>query len=128
MLYNLIGGAIDSPGWPRGQEVQSGFTKKFGTAPGVYGSALYEEANIYFRALAKVGDPAKHEAIGKAIGAEVMDAAPGPVAFDPKTHLALQDDNHIPVTFWQIRDGKRVLVGPVKYATGKFQPPPWIAP
>lgn len=128
VLYNLIGGAIDSPGWPRGQEVQSGFTKKFGMAPGVYGSALYEEANIYFRALAKVGDPAKHEQIGKAIGAEVMDAAPGPVAFDPKTHLALQDDNHIPVTFWQIRDGKRVLVGPAKYAAGKFQPPPWIAP
>lgn len=128
VLYNLIGGAIDSPGWPRGQAVQAGFTKKFGQAPGVYGSALYEEANLYFRALAKVGDPSKHAEIGKAIGADTFEAAPGPVSFDPKTHLAVQDNDHIPVTFWQIVDGKRILVGPAKYATGKFQSPPWIKP
>jgi branched-chain amino acid transport system substrate-binding protein len=126
VLYNLIGGPIDSPGWPRGQQVQAMLTKKFGTAPGVYGAALYEEANIYFRALDTVGDPTNHEAIGKAIGAETFDTAPGPLAFDPKTHLALQDNDHIPVTFWQIWDGKRALIAPAKYATGTFQLPPWI--
>ena len=126
VLYNLIGGAIDSPNWPRGQSVQAALTKTFGVAPGVYGAALYEEANIYFHALAKVKDPAKHEEIGKAIGADTYDAAPGPLAFDPKTHLAVQDNDHIPVTFWQIWDGKRTLVAPAKYATGSFQLPPWI--
>jgi branched-chain amino acid transport system substrate-binding protein len=38
----------------------------------------------------------------------------------------VQDDDHIPVTFYQIWDGNRVLVGPKKYATGEFKLPPWI--
>lgn len=126
VLYNLIGGAIDSPNWPRGQEVNKKLTDKFGVKPGVYGSALYEEATIYFKALEKVGDPTDHDAIGKAIGEVTYDAAPGPVAFDPATHLALQDDNHIPVTFWQIWDGKRTLISPTKYSTGEIKLPPWI--
>lgn len=126
ILYNLIGGAIDVPNWPRGQEVNNKLVAKFGTKPGVYGAALYEEAMIYFMALEKVGDPADHDAIGKAIGEVKYDAAPGPVAFDPKTHLALQDDDHIPVTFWQIRDGERTLISPEKYATGTFRLPPWV--
>jgi branched-chain amino acid transport system substrate-binding protein len=126
VLYNLIGGAIDSPGWPRGQEVLKKYEEKFGVIPGVYGSALYEEAMIYFMALEKVGDPKDHDAIGKAIGETVYDAAPGPVAFDQETHLAVQDNDHIPVTFWQIWDGKRALISPEKYATGEFRLPPWI--
>lgn len=126
VLYNLIGGAIDSPGWPRGQEVLKKYKDKFGVIPGVYGPALYEEAEMYFAALQKVGDPKDHDAIGKAIGQIKVDAAPGPVEFDQKTHLAVQDDNHIPVTFYQIWDGKRALIAPKKYATGEFRLPPWI--
>jgi branched-chain amino acid transport system substrate-binding protein len=127
VLYNLIGGPIDSKGWPRGQEVIKKLTDKYGSPLGVYGGALYEEANMYFMALEKVKDPKDHEAIGKAIGAEKFDAAPGQVEFDPKTHLAVQDNDHIPVTFWQIWDGKRTLIAPEKYATGEFRLPPWIA-
>ncbi|MGB5799798.1 MAG: ABC transporter substrate-binding protein [Mesorhizobium sp.] len=126
VLYNLIGGAIDSPGWPRGQEVLKKFKDKYGVLPGVYGSALYEEAEMYFAALEKVGDPTDHDAIGKALGETKLDTAPGPVEFDLATHLAVQDDDHIPVTFYQIWDGTRVLVGPKKYATGEFKLPPWI--
>lgn len=126
VLYNLIGGAITSPGWPRGQEVTKKLVDKFGSQPGVYGSALYEEAMIYFMALDKVGDPKDHDAIGKAIGEIKYDAAPGPVAFDAKTHLAVQDDDHIPVTFWQIWDGQRTLISPKKYSTGDFKLPPWL--
>lgn len=126
VLYNLIGGAIDSPGWPRGQEVLKKYQDKFKVASGVYGSALYEEAQMYFAALEKVGDPKDHDAIGKALGETKVDAAPGPVEFDQATHLAVQDENHIPVTFYQIWDGKRFLIGPKKYATGDFKLPPWI--
>jgi branched-chain amino acid transport system substrate-binding protein len=126
VLYNLIGGAIDAPGWPRGQEVLKKYKDKFGVIPGVYGSALYEEAQMYFMALNKVGDPKKHEAIGKAIGQLKFDSAAGPVEFDPKTHLAVQDNDHIPVTFYEIWDGKRFLIAPKKYATGEFKLPPWI--
>ena len=126
VLYNLIGGAIDAPGWPRGQEVLKKYKDKYGVIPGPYGTALYEEAQMYFMALQKVGDPKKREEIGKAMGQLKFDAAAGPVEFDQKTHLALQDNNHIPVTFFQIWDGKRALIAPKKYATGEFRMPPWI--
>ena len=126
VLYNMIGGAIDSPNWARGKDVLKKLTDKYGSPLGVYGAALYEEANAYFMALDKVGDPKDHDAIGKAIGALTFDAAAGPVSFDPKTHLAVQDNDHIPVTFWQIWDAKRSLIAPGKYATGDFRTPPWI--
>jgi branched-chain amino acid transport system substrate-binding protein len=41
--------------------------------------------------------------------------------------VALQDAAHIPVTFFQIWDGKRVLVEPDKYANGEFKLPPWMS-
>ena len=126
VLYNLIGGAIDSTNWPRGQEVLKKYKDKYGSIPGPYGTALYEEAQMYFMALQKVGDPKKHEEIGKAMGQLKFDSAAGPIEFDPKTHLAVQDNDHIPVTFFQIWDGKRLLIAPKKYATGEFKLPPWI--
>jgi branched-chain amino acid transport system substrate-binding protein len=126
VLYNLLGGAIDSANWPRGEEVLKKYKDKYGSVPGPYGTALYEEAQMYFMALQKVGDPKKHEEIGKAMGQLKFDAAAGPIEFDQKTHLAMQDDNHIPVTFFQIWDGKRYLIAPTKYGTGEFRLPPWI--
>jgi branched-chain amino acid transport system substrate-binding protein len=126
VLYNLLGGAIDSANWPRGQEVLKKYKDKYGSVPGPYGTALYEEAQMYFMALQKVGDPKKHDEIGKAMGQVKFDSASGPIEFDQKTHLAMQDDNHIPVTFFQIWDGKRYLIAPTKYGTGEFRLPPWI--
>jgi len=126
VLYNLIGGPIDSPGWPRGQELMREFEKRYGVTSGAYGVGLYEMANMYFKALEIVGDPTDHEAIGNAIGALEVDSVAGPIAFDPATHVALQDDDHVPVTFWQIWDGERFLIKPDKYADGEFKLPPWM--
>ena len=81
---------------------------------------------LYFKALAAVGNPADHAAIGAALGKQTADSVAGPIAFDPKTHVALQDANHVPVTFFEIWDGKRVLVAPDKYANGEFKAPPWM--
>jgi branched-chain amino acid transport system substrate-binding protein len=127
VLYDLIGGAIDSPGWPRGQALLKAYEQRYGVKSGTYGVALYEEANLYFTALAKVGDASKHEEIGKTIGTLKADTAAGPIAFDPATHVALQDNDHVPVTFWQIWDGQRILIKPDKYATGSFRLPPWAS-
>ena len=127
VIYNLIGGTLDTPAWPRGAEVNAALEKRFGAKPGYYGPALYEEAQIYFKALEKVGDPKDLAAVGKAIGKIEADTASGPLVFDPATHLPKQDDDHIPVTFWQLWDGKRVLLQPAKYATGEFRLPPWIS-
>jgi branched-chain amino acid transport system substrate-binding protein len=127
VLYDLLGGVIDSPKAPVAEALMAAFKKRYGVESGPYGIGLYEMMTIYFDALRKVGDPTDHQAIAKAIGETDMMTAEGRVQFDPKTHLSLQDDAHIPILFFQIWNGKRVLISPSQYATGGFQLPPWMA-
>jgi branched-chain amino acid transport system substrate-binding protein len=126
VLYDLLGGVIDSPKVPRAQDLMAKFKKVYGVESGPYGIALYEMMNVYFDALKKVGDPTKHKEVAAAIGATDKMAAEGRIQFDPKTHLTMQDDGHIPITFFQIWDGKRNLIAPADYANGAFQLPPWM--
>jgi len=126
VLYDLLGGIIDSPKVPRAQDLMAKFKKVYGVESGPYGIGLYEMMMIYFDAVKKVGDPTKHEAVAAAIGATDKMAAEGRIQFDPKTHLAMQDDAHIPILFFQISQGKRVLISPPDYANGSFQLPPWM--
>lgn len=126
VLYNLIGGALDSPKWPRAQKLLAEYKERYGIESGAYGVGLYEMANMYFDALKEVGDPTDHEAIGNAIGAMTKESAAGVIKFDPKTHVALTGLDYVPTSFWQIMDGKRILVGPAKFANGSFISPPWI--
>jgi branched-chain amino acid transport system substrate-binding protein len=125
VIYDLLGGVLNTPKNPRAVELQAKFKAKYGTESGTYGIGLYEEINLYFDALAKVGDPTKHEEIGKAIGETDKQVAEGHLTFDPKTHLAIQGDDALPLQFYQIQDKQRVLIGPKQYATGEFQLPPF---
>lgn len=127
VLYNLINAPLDSDGWPRGQKLMKAFQDKYGVASGVYGVGLYEMANMYFEALEEVKDPKDHKAIGMEIGKIKRATVAGNLEFDPKTHVALQSNDHIPVSFWQINDGKRYLIEPSKYANGDFKLPPWMS-
>jgi branched-chain amino acid transport system substrate-binding protein len=126
VLYDLIGGALDSPKWPRGPKLLAEYKAKYGIESGAYGVGLYEMTNMYFDALKKVGDPKDHEAIGKTIGTLEKESVAGNIKFDPKTHVALTGLDYVPTSFWQIVDGKRIMVGPAKYANGEFMTPPWI--
>ena len=126
VLYNLINAPLNSPGWPRGQKLMKAFEDKYGVASGVYGVGLYEMANMYFEALKEVGNPDDHKAIGKAIGKIKRATVAGNLEFDPATNVAIQNNDHIPVSFWQIQDGKRFLIEPSKYANGDFKLPPWM--
>jgi branched-chain amino acid transport system substrate-binding protein len=127
VLYNLINAPLNSPGWPRGQELMAAYSAKYGMESGVYGVGLYEMTNLYFEALATVGDPTKREEIGAAIGAIKRPTVAGNLEFDPATHVALQSNDHIPVSFWQLQaGGARVLIEPAQYATGAFLLPPWM--
>ena len=127
VLYNLIGGPLDSDSWPRGQELMDAYEARFGLESGAYGVGLYEMANFYFEALTEVGDPTDHKAVANAIGRIKRPTVAGNLEFDPETHLAVQSDDHIPVSFWQIQSGgTRVLIEPNKYANGDFLPPPWM--
>ena len=127
VLYNLIGGPLDSPKWPRGQQLMQEYRDKFGIESGAYGVGLYEMTKMYFMALEEVGDPTDRTAIGKAIGGIKQETVAGNIEFDPETHVALQSNDHVPVSFWQLWEGERVLVGPEKFANGEFRLPPWMS-
>ncbi len=127
VIYNLLGGVLQSPKNPRAVELQDKFKAKYGVESGSYGIGLYEELNLYFDALAKVGDPTKHEAIGKAIGEADKATAEGHLKFDPKTHLAVEGDSFFPLQFYQVQNRQRVLISPTAYAVGQFQAPPTVA-
>lgn len=127
VLYNLINAPLNSENWPRGQELMAAYEERYGIESGVYGVGLYEMTNLYFEALALVGDPTDRRAVAAAIGAIERPTVAGNLAFDPETHVALQSNDHIPVSFWQIQDGgTRVLIEPAQYANGSFQLPPWM--
>ena len=121
-----MGGVLNTPTNPRAAEVLGKYEAKFGNAPGTYGPALYEQVLIYAAALEKVGDPSDRIAIGKAIGESNTQTAMGAVQFDPKTHLAVQSNEGIPLQFYQINNGERVLFYPPVYATGDFVEPAWM--
>jgi len=126
IVYNLLGGVLDTPTNPRAAEVISQYKEKYGNEPGTYGAALYEQVLIYANALEQVGDPADRVAIGEAIGASSTQTAMGAVQFDPETHLAEQSNDGIPLQFYQIQDGERALFYPPVYATGEFEQPAWM--
>jgi branched-chain amino acid transport system substrate-binding protein len=126
VVYDLLGGPLTTPKNPRAAEVAAKFKAKYNTESGTYGIALYEQMNVYFDAVKKVGDPADHKAIEKALSETDKQIAAGRLKFDPATHLAMQGDDYIPITFFQIWDGERILISPEKYATGAFKTQPWM--
>ena len=98
VLYNAIGAPLVSENWPRGVEVVNRYEAEYrGVSAGPYGTMLYEMAVQYFQALEKVGDPADHDAVGKALGSISRPIAAGLLAFDPDTHVAIQSPDHVPV-------------------------------
>lgn len=126
VVYNLLGGVLNTPKNPRAAEILEKYKAAYGNESGTYGVALYEQVMIYADALAKVGDPSKRKEIGAAIGETDKQTAMGRVQFDPKTHLSIQDNEHVPIQFYQIRDGERFLFYPDQYATGEFAQPGWM--
>jgi len=126
VVYNMLGGVLDTPSNPRAGEIIGKYKSAYDTTPGGYGVMLYEEVMIYADALEKVGDPADRTAIGAALGATQKQTAMGHISFDPATHLSVQSDEGVPLQFYQIVDGKRVLFAPAQYATGTFTQPAWM--
>ncbi|GAB5505585.1 MAG: ABC transporter substrate-binding protein [Rhizobiaceae bacterium] len=126
VVYNLLGGVLNTPSNPRAAEVMAKYEAAFGNEPGSYGPSLYEQVMIYADALAKVGDPAKRVEIGAEIAKTDKQSAMGKIKFDPATHLSVQSNDGVPLQFYQIRDGERILFYPEQYATGEFVEPSWM--
>lgn len=126
VIYNLLGGVLNTPKNPRAAEIIAKYKDAYGNEPGTYGVALYEQVMIYADALAKVGDPSKRKEIGAAMAKTDKQTAMGRIRFDPATHLSVQDNDHVPIQFYQIWDGDRYLFYPDQYATGEFKEPGWM--
>ena len=126
VVYNLLGGVLNTPTNPRAAEVLGKYKAAYGNEPGTYGAALYEQVLVYADALARVGDPSERKEIGKAIGATSKQTAMGRIRFDPATHLSVQSNDGVPIQFYQILSGERVLFYPDVYATGSFEQPSWM--
>lgn len=126
VMYNLLGGTLPASASERSKQVVGDYKEAYGSEPGTYGPALYEEVMMYVDGLKAVGDPSDRVAIGKWIGGAKKETAAGTMAFDPATHLAVQGEGGIPLQFYQIQDGKRTLFAPAAYADGEFMTPPWM--
>lgn len=126
IVYNTLGGPVRAASNPRADDVIGKYKAAYNVEPGSYGVMLYEQVMLYADALAKVGDPAKRKEIGEEIGKADKQTAMGRTRFDPATHLAVQGKDGMPIQFYQIQDGNRVLFYPKEYAGGEFKQPVWM--
>jgi branched-chain amino acid transport system substrate-binding protein len=124
VVYNLLGGHI--PTLERTKAVMKAYKDRWGGEPGFYGVGLYEMMYMYFEAAKKAGDPNDRKAVAKALSETDKMVSEGHLVFDQQTHLAKQSDDYIPLTFYQIWNGERVLFSPEKYKTGDFRKPQWM--
>jgi branched-chain amino acid transport system substrate-binding protein len=125
VMYSMLGGAIDSR--EDTKTISAKFAAKYG--PGGYFSvAGYNAAQLYALCLNQGNDPADRAAIGACFGNLDVDTPSGRLAFDPKTHLAVQGDDFMPTLFYQLQaDGKPALVSPEAVAQAPFAISPWMA-
>ena len=127
VLYNNLAGTIASSTYAPTAALTKAYQDAYGTSAVDPQAVLtYEEVMIYANALKKVGSPDDSTKIGQAIGSSTTVTAAGTVAFDPSTHLAKEGDDFVPIQSFQIQDQKPALLSPTKYASAKFQLPPWM--
>ncbi|MEN8211702.1 MAG: ABC transporter substrate-binding protein, partial [Thermodesulfobacteriota bacterium] len=88
VLYNMIGGPLNTPKWPLAKKRIDAYRARYNAEPGPYGIGLYEMMQFYFDAVRKVGDPKNHKAVAQAIGTMKKEIAAGVLSFDLSTHLA----------------------------------------
>lgn len=126
VLYTNFSSLVYSPDSQETMEFLEKFKEEYGVETGSYGHQLYEEVYLYVEALKKVGDPKDHTAVGIAIGETDKKIPSGRLKFDPQTHLAIQAEDYFPLQFYQLWEGKRIIISPERFATGEFQTPPWM--
>lgn len=123
VLYNLLGGAIDTRADTKA--IRAKYQKKYGFG-GYFAVAAYNQVFLYAHCVKKVGDPTDRTAIGKCFGTLDIDTPSGRLVFDQKTHLAKQGDAFYPIIFYQFQNGKRHVIHPKQYRSAQVTTPPWF--
>jgi branched-chain amino acid transport system substrate-binding protein len=126
VMYSMLGGAIDSR--EDTKAISAKFAEEYG-AGGYFSVAGYNAAQLYALCINQGNDPADRMAIGTCFGKLDVDTPSGRLAFDPKTHLAIQGKDYMPTLFYQLQsDGKPAIVAPESVAQAAFAASPWMKP
>jgi branched-chain amino acid transport system substrate-binding protein len=88
-------------------------------------SLLYDSVNVWAQGVKKAGK-IDQRAIAKAILDDVYHGVTGVYDFDPKDQYTKIGYENVPMHFYQIQDGKHVLLYLDDHPVGEFKTPPWI--
>ena len=117
-----------------GDAFKKRYTDKFGEPPGLSNAgSCYDGVMLYLKSVEAAGGTGDRKAVCKAILASKHNGVCGAYRFDPADQTAIPypdvaktPDDGLPHLFFQIQDGKQVLMSPDPFTTGKFQLPGWI--
>lgn len=126
VLYNMLGGPLSPKVSELAKTIGEKYKAEYGYESSIYGYIVYEMVYLYADLLKTVGSPSDYAAMSAELAKTDKIMSHGRVKFDPATHLSMQGDDYLPIQFYQIWDGQRVVIYPEQYATGKTQTPPWI--
>lgn len=126
VLYNMLGGPLSPQVSELSKAIGEKYMAEYGHESSIYGYIVYDMVYLYADMLKAVGDPTDYKAMSAELAKTDKVMSHGRVKFDPATHLSMQGDDFLPIQFYQIWDGKRVVIYPDKYATGAVNTPAWI--
>lgn len=141
-FLNLAGEAANGVVWStvigvlpddNGEAWKQRYTEKFGEAPGLSNSgSCFDAVNLYLTAVEQVGSTDR-KAVCDAIRGITYRGVCGTYRFDPADQTAIpypdvesDPEKGMPHLYFQIQDGKQVLMAPEPFTTGSFQLPPWL--
>jgi branched-chain amino acid transport system substrate-binding protein len=102
--------------------------KKFKTEPaGLYAEATRDAFDIWAAAVEKAGCYDCYKKIADNIRSSEYDGLCAKYKFDPRDQSVYQTDEYMPLVWFQIQDGKSVMMRPARYNEGRnYRLPPWI--
>lgn len=131
VVWSTVIGVLPDEG---GEAWKARYTEKYGEAPGLSNSgSCFDGINLYLTAVEQVGSTDR-KAVCDALRGLTYRGVCGAYVFDPADQTAIpypdvatDPEKGMPHLFFQIQDGKQVLMAPDPFTTGTFQLPPWLA-
>lgn len=123
----VLGIATNSviPG-PKGDEWEKRFKEKFNKEPGLsIGGTVYDGVMIWAEAVKKVGKVDDYKAVQKAIKENTYEGVIGKFTFDQDNKVPTSNDT-LPMHFFQVKNGKPVLLYCGTDKKGEFLTPTWL--
>jgi len=91
-----------------------------------YPAAIWDMMHFWKEAVEAVGKVDDYQAIANYITSHTYKGLCGIFEFPPETHTVVNEPGRCPPVFFQIQDGKDILLFPEDSAQGKFVVPTWI--